>query len=142
MDKRSKQIYDGLNESQKARVREEYKRAYEFDPKDPLFGLSREELSGPRLNRRAFLRLLAASGVAIPLRPLIAAAGIVLPTAAAGVAAQSGGELTAGWAGTAEIATLDPAQINQVLEFQIASNVLSGLTHINADLDGGRRPCR
>jgi ABC-type transport system substrate-binding protein len=42
--------------------------------------------------------------------------------------------MTAGWAGTAEITTLDPAQINQVLQFQIASNVLSGLTHINPDL--------
>ena len=42
--------------------------------------------------------------------------------------------MTAGWAGTAEITTLDPAQINQVLQFQISSNVLSGLTHINADL--------
>ena len=34
----------------------------------------------------------------------------------------------------AEIQTLDPAQMNQVLEFQITSNVLSGLTHINAEL--------
>src|SRR5690606_18366573 len=33
-----------------------------------------------------------------------------------------------------EITTLDPAQINQVLQFQIASNVLSGLTHITPDL--------
>ncbi|MFQ5973381.1 MAG: ABC transporter substrate-binding protein, partial [Alphaproteobacteria bacterium] len=33
-----------------------------------------------------------------------------------------------------EIRTLDPAQINQVLQFQISSNVLSGLTHINPQL--------
>lgn len=29
---------------------------------------------------------------------------------------------------------LDPAQINQVLQFQITSNVLSGLMHINPEL--------
>ncbi len=133
MDKRSKALMNRLSKEEKARVNDEYRRAYDYDPKDPLFGLSRNELSGPRLNRRAFLRLMAASGAALPLRGLIAAAGITLP-AVASVAAQSGGELTAGWAGTAEITTLDPAQINQVLQFQIASNVLSGLTHINPDL--------
>jgi ABC-type transport system substrate-binding protein len=133
MDKQAKEFYDQLDERQKAQVREEYKRAYDFDRKDPLFGLSKAELSGPKLNRRSFLRLLAASGAALPLRGLLGAAGLALPTVAR-VAAQSGGELTAGWSGTLEITTLDPAQINQVLQFQVASNVLSGLTHINADL--------
>ncbi|MGH6904513.1 MAG: ABC transporter substrate-binding protein, partial [Geminicoccaceae bacterium] len=46
----------------------------------------------------------------------------------------SGGELGCGWSGVGEIRTLDPAQINQVLQFQISSNVLSGLTHIDAEL--------
>lgn len=133
MDK-YKKLYDSLPARQKARVQEEYRRAYDFDPKDPLFGLSKKELSGPRLSRRAFLRLLAASGAALPMRQLLAAAGMALPAAAKAVAQTSGGELVAGWAGTAEITTLDPAQINQVLQFQIASNVLSGLTHINAEL--------
>jgi peptide/nickel transport system substrate-binding protein len=59
-----------------------------------------------------------------------------MATATVAPAAPMGGELQAGWAGTGEIRTLDPAQINQVLEFQIASNVLSGLTHINPDLTG------
>ena len=133
MDKRSRQLYESLTDEQRKRVRDEQKRAYDFDPRDPLFGLSQAELSGPKLNRRSFLRLLAASGAALPLRPLLGAAGIALP-AVSRVAAQAGGELVAGWAGTAEITTLDPAQINQVLQFQIASNVLSGLTHINPEL--------
>jgi len=49
-------------------------------------------------------------------------------------AAKSGGELTAGWAGVGELRTFDPAQINQVLLFQVASNVLSGLMHIDSQL--------
>jgi len=65
---------------------------------------------------------------------VLAVAGVVLP-AAAKIRAQTGPmELTAGWAGTPEVTTLDPAQMNQVLQFQITSNVLSGLTHINPDL--------
>lgn len=128
-----KKLYKSLGKQQKARVQEEYKRAYEFDRKDPLFGLSKKEMSGPNLSRRSFLRLMAASGASLPMAQLLAAAGITLPMAAR-VAAQTGGELVCGWAGTAEITTLDPAQINQVLQFQIASNVLSGLTHINPDL--------
>jgi len=132
MDKYRK-TFDNLSEEQKARVRDEYKRAYDFDPKDPLFGLSKSEISGPKLTRRSFLRLFAASGAALPLAGLMGAAGITLSRATR-VSAQQGGEISAGWAGTAEITTLDPAQINQVLQFQVASNVLSGLTHINPDL--------
>lgn len=144
-----------LTDDEKARVQEEYKRAYDFDPKDPLFGLSQADLSGPRLSRRTVLRLLAASGM-LSLSQVLAACGITPtqetdtettettettdeevpavepePTATEEVAL---GELNAGWAGTAEITTLDPAQINQVLQFQIASNVLGGLTHINPEL--------
>ena len=44
------------------RVREELRHAYDFDPRDPLFGLSRAALCGPRLDRRTTLRLLAAAG--------------------------------------------------------------------------------
>ena len=128
-----RKIFASLSREEKARVEEEYRRAHDFDPQDPLFGLTPAELSGPKLSRRSFLRLTAASGGALSMAQLLGAAGIVLPQAARAVA-QSGGEMTAGWAGTAEITTLDPAQINQVLQFQIASNVLSGLTHINADL--------
>jgi ABC-type transport system substrate-binding protein len=108
-------------------VREELRQAYDFDPRDPLFGLSRAALSGPRLDRRTTLRLLAAAGT---LSALHLAPGLGTRPAAA----QSGGELSAGWAGVGEIRTLDPAQINQVLQFQISSNVLSGLTHIDPEL--------
>jgi peptide/nickel transport system substrate-binding protein len=134
MDNRSRKLYDGLTDAQKARVQDEYKHAYEYDPRDPLFGLSKAEISGPKLSRRSFLRLLAASGAALPMMQLMAAAGVTLPIAARVAAQDAGGELTAGWAGAAEVTTLDPAQINQVLQFQIASNILSGLTHINPDL--------
>jgi ABC-type transport system substrate-binding protein len=102
--------------------------AHDFDPRDPLFGLSREEMRGPKLSRRATLRLLAASGA------LTAAHLAPGPVGRAMAQGASGGALRCGWAGVAEITTLDPAQIGQVLQFQITSNVLSGLTHINAAL--------
>ncbi len=107
----------------------ELKEAYDFDPHDPLFGLNRSEMSGPTMSRRATLRLLAAGGAltmaqVLPgLRPTQAFAG-----------GHAGGELRCAWAGVAEITTLDPAQIGQVLQFQITSNVLSGLMHINNNL--------
>jgi peptide/nickel transport system substrate-binding protein len=133
---------------------EELKWAHDFDPNDPLFGLSQSDLGGPKLSRRTVLRLMAAAGM-LPAATLIASCGATptpVPQAEAPTAAQpaptavqptappaptvrpAGGELVCGWAGTSEITTLDPAQMNQVLQFQITSNVLSGLTHINPDL--------
>jgi len=82
---------------------------------------------GPVLERRTVLRLLAASG-ALTAAHLMPRFGVT-PAAAA-----TGGTLSCGWSGTGEFRTLDPAQIAQVLLFQIASNVLSGLTHINPQL--------
>jgi peptide/nickel transport system substrate-binding protein len=108
------------------RIRDELRHAYDFDPRDPLFGLSRTALSGPRLDRRTTLRLLAAAGT-------LSAWHLMPGIGTRPAAAQAGGELNAGWAGVGEIRTLDPAQINQVLQFQVSSNVLSGLTHINAE---------
>ncbi len=114
-----------LTEKQKTEIANELERAYDFDPRDPLYGLSKAQLSGPRLDRRTVLRLMAASGTltAAHLWPGLA------PRAAA--AQQRGGTLEGGWSGVSEISTLDPARIDQVEEFQISSNVLSGLTHIN-----------
>ncbi|MGH6884959.1 MAG: ABC transporter substrate-binding protein [Geminicoccales bacterium] len=109
------------------RIREELRHAYDFDPRDPLFGLSRSQLSGPRLDRRTTLRLLAAAGT-------LSAWHLAPGFGARPAGAQTGGELNAGWSGVGEIRTLDPAQINQVLQFQISSNVLSGLTHVDAEL--------
>ncbi len=119
-----------LGEADKARIRRELEDARDFDPRDPLFGLTREALSGPRLERRAVLRLMAAAGTltAWHLMPGLGGAGRALAEG------KAGGTLTCGWAGVGEIRTLDPAQINQVLQFQVASNVLSGLTHIDAEL--------
>lgn len=111
------------------RAQDEMRDAHDFDPRDPMVGLSREEMRGNKISRRATLRLLAAGGAltmahVLPgLRPK--------PAMAAG---HGGGTLNAAWGGVAEITTLDPAQIGQVLQFQIASNVLSGLMHISNDL--------
>jgi ABC-type transport system substrate-binding protein len=154
-----RRIWALLTEDQKKKAEEEWRWAHDYDPRDPLFGLSPAELTGPRLSRRTVLRMLAASGALTVAQVLVGcspgpaeeAEATAVPTAAAEeptvavIAATetapapevaAGGELTCGWAGTAEITTLDPAQINQVLQFQIASNVLGGLTHINPDLTG------
>ncbi len=116
-----------LRESEPERIEAELADAYDFDPADPLFGLAKDEMSGAGLSRRVVLRLMAAAGT-LTAWHLLPASGIRAAEAA------TGGELRAGWSGTGEIRTLDPARINQVLQFQITSNVLSGLTHINADL--------
>ncbi len=117
--------------AQQARIDRELAEAYDFDPRDPLFGLSKDEMSGPKLKRRAVMRLMAAAGSlgAFNILPF----GSMVSQAAA---AENGGTLTCGWSGVGQIVTLDPAQINQVVQFQIASNVLSGLMHINKDLVG------
>ncbi len=123
-------------------AKREYDDAYDFDAKDPLFGLRKEELRGPRMTRRSVMRLLAAAG-ALAFTDVLTACAPSAPSAPAGEAAAAegaeqaaaaGGELACGWAGTGEIVTLDPAQINQVLQFQIASNIFGGLTHITPDL--------
>jgi len=123
----TKTSFDLLWRQHEARIKEELKDAYDFDPRDPLLGLSKEKLSGPRLERRTVLRLMAASGT-------LAAWHLVPRGTRSALAQSSGGELRAGWAGVGEIRTLDPAQMNQVLQFQITSNVLSGLTHIDPEL--------
>jgi peptide/nickel transport system substrate-binding protein len=106
-------------------LKRQFEEAHDFDPSDPLFGLSASDMNGPALERRTVLRLLAASGL-LSIGHLLAR-----PTIAH---AASGGHLRAAWTGSGEISTLDPARINQVLQFQIASQILSGLTHINVDL--------
>ncbi|MEO0831198.1 MAG: ABC transporter substrate-binding protein, partial [Pseudomonadota bacterium] len=108
------------------RAEAELKAAYDYDPRDPLFGLSKDEMSGPRLSRRATLRLLAAGG-GLTLAQVLPG----LSPSPARADGHGGGELRCAWSGVAEIVTLDPARINQVLQFQIASNVYSGLMHIN-----------
>ncbi len=119
--------HQSLMRPDEERTREELRQAYDFDPRDPLFGLNRTALSGPRLDRRTTLRLLAAAGT-------LSAAHLMPGIGVRRAAAQSGGALACGWSGVGEIRTLDPAQINQVLQFQITSNVLSGLTHVDAEL--------
>lgn len=116
---------DSLN---KKRIEDELKDAFDFDPKDPLFGLNRNEMCGSSLNRRTVLRLMAAAG-ALTLGHLLPGVG-----ASPARAAKRGGHLRAAWSGVDELITLDPARMNEVVQFQITSNVLSGLTHIDANL--------
>lgn len=111
------------------KAKAELAEAYDFDPRDPLFGLSRAQMSGPKLSRRSTLRLMAAAGT-LSLAQVVPGLS-ARPALAQGAA---GGELRCAWSGVSEIVTLDPAQINQVLQFQIASNVLSGLMHIDNSL--------
>ena len=61
-------------------------------------------------------------------------AGCVRPFRTCPVGAGSPGHLRAAWSGIDELVTLDPARMNEVVQFQITSNVLSGLTHIDANL--------
>ncbi len=123
-----KRKFDTLLSSEKKHIEDEFAAAYDFDSRDPLFGLSRSEMSGPTLSRRTVLRPMAAAGTLSTWH--------LLPGNGTGEAraASRGGHLRAAWASTSEILTLDPARINEVLQFQITSNVLSGLTHIDADL--------
>ena len=109
------------------RVKDELKDAYDFDPKDPLFSLTKEEMSGPKMSRRAALRLMAAAGTLT--------AWHLMPRGGIGPAhAASGGTLNCGWSGVNEILTIDPAKIHAALQFQISSNIISGLMHIDANL--------
>ncbi|MBT6138419.1 MAG: ABC transporter substrate-binding protein [Rhodospirillaceae bacterium] len=126
-------ILKTLTAEQRTRIDDEVRDAYDFDPRDPLFGLSRNDLSGSEMKRRTVLRLLAAGGT---LTALQLVPGVLGGSGELQAAGKAGGTLTCGWAGVGEIRTIDPAQINQVLQFQIASNVLSGLMHIDASLVG------
>ena len=122
-----KKTPDALTASERRQIKDELDHAYDFDPRDPLFGLSKDELSGTQVSRRSMLRLFAAAGT-LSAWHLLPDIGIREAKAA------SGGELVCGWANVGEIRTLDPARMNQVLQFQIASNLLSGLMHIDSQL--------
>jgi peptide/nickel transport system substrate-binding protein len=119
--------FASLSAQQQAQIEDDLKEAFDFDPRDPLYGLSKAQLSGPRLERRAVLRLMAAAGT-------LTAMHLVPGVGPRRVQAQErGGTLRGGWGGLTQITTLDPARIDQVQQFQITSNVLSGLTHIDGD---------
>ncbi len=110
------------------KMRKMWDDAHDFDPKDPMVGLTGKDLSGPKLSRRTTLRLLAAGGALTAAHLTPGFSGMARASGA------PGGTLTCGWAGVAEIQTLDPAKIGQVLQFQVTSNVLSGLMHIDSNL--------
>lgn len=116
-----------LPEGIKKRIEDELKDAYDFDPRDPLFGLTREQMSGPNMSRRSALRLMAAAGT-LSVWHLMPRGGIGQAHAA------SGGTLHCGWSGVNEILTIDPAKENAAYQFQISSNIISGVMHIDANL--------
>ena len=120
-----KKSYEDLTQAEQQQVRDDHAYANDFDPRDPLFGLTRDELGGPKLSRRAALRLFAAAGT-------LSAAHLIPSLSIPEAQAATGGHLRCGWANVGEIRTLDPAKMNQVLQFQIASNVLSGLMHLDS----------
>lgn len=105
---------------------EDLKWALDFDPRDPRLGLSWEDLSSDRITRRETLRLLIAAGAVQYLAPLLNPT----PALAQG---RPGGELTAAW-DVRDFTNLDPAFINMAVQFQVTSNILGGLTHIDASL--------
>lgn len=119
--------FKNLSEAEQKRIEDELKDAYDFDPRDPLFGLNRNQMCGDHLSRRSVLRLMAAAGA-------LTTAHLLTGRVAPALAAQKGGHLRAAWSGIDELVTLDPARMNEVVQFQITSNVLSGLTHIDANL--------
>ena len=106
-----KKTYNDLTPAEQQTVREEFDDAHDFDRHDPLFSLRQSELEGPRLSRRAALRLFAAAG-ALTTAHLMP--GIGLRDASA--QGKRGGHLRCGWANVGEIRTLDPAKMNQVLQ--------------------------
>ena len=55
------------NEDLIKKAKNELKDAYDFDPKDPLYGLTTDNLSGEKLSRRTTLRLLAACRMPLPI---------------------------------------------------------------------------
>ncbi|MDR7434804.1 MAG: ABC transporter substrate-binding protein [Armatimonadota bacterium] len=105
---------------------EEIRWALDFDPQDPSLGLNWEDLSSWRITRRTMLRLFIATGAFHYLSYLMNPPQVFAQ-------GRPGGELRAAW-NLREFTNLDPAFINQVFQFQVASNVLSGLTHIDKDL--------
>lgn len=105
---------------------EDLRWAADFDPEDPRLGLNWEDLSSDRITRRTLLRLAIAAGALRYLSPLLRPT----PVFAQG---QPGGELKAAW-DVREFSNFDPAFVNQVVQFTVTSNVLSGLTHIDAGL--------
>ena len=79
------------------------------------------------MSRRSALRLMAAAGTLTAMH-LMPRAGMQQAHAA------SGGTLNCGWSGVSEFLTIDPAKMTGALLFQISSNIISGLMHIDANL--------
>lgn len=119
-------MVDGFDKITDEKISADLNDAYDFDPKDPLFGLSKQELSGPKLNRRSMLRLMAASG-ALTMYHLLNVGRAVE------VFGQSGGHLNAAWS-TAEFDTLLPQDGAQAVMFKVTSNIFGGLVHYDKDL--------
>jgi peptide/nickel transport system substrate-binding protein len=94
-----------------------------------------EAVSGPVVDRRTTIGLLAAagmSGLAGYAERLDASENE--ESAALQGQPQQGGSLTAAWSGGSGVRKLDPPTINLGQEFQIAANIFSGLVTLKEDL--------
>lgn len=50
-----KKKLEDLTDLERKTIKDDLESAYDFDPRDPLFGLSRDKLSGPGMNRRTVM---------------------------------------------------------------------------------------
>ncbi len=53
-----KKKFEDLTDLERKTIKDDLHHAYDFDPRDPLFGLTRDKLSGPGMNRRTVMRLM------------------------------------------------------------------------------------
>jgi peptide/nickel transport system substrate-binding protein len=120
------------------------------DPEDSDERLTPEALSGPVIDRRTTMTLLAGTGMA-GLAGCLGGGGDSTPTPGDGsgdggdgggsteeptetpAQEEMGGELTAGWF-TGSIEVLDPPYISVGQYFQVAANVFNGLVTLQPDL--------
>ena len=91
--------------------------------------ISREDVEGPKIDRRTTMKLLGSAGIG----SLMAGCTGGDETEASGQM-QSGGSITAGWL-TDAIENLDPHQVELATEIEIQSNIFSGLTKLNKDIE-------
>jgi peptide/nickel transport system substrate-binding protein len=121
------------------------------DPEDSDERLTPEALSGPVIDRRTTMTLLAGTGMAGLAGCLGGGGGDSTPTPGDGsgdggdgggsteeptetpAQEEMGGELTAGWF-TGSIEVLDPPYISVGQYFQVAANIFNGLVTLQPDL--------
>lgn len=95
-------------------------------------GISREDLEGPKIDRRTTMKLLGSAGMGSLMAGCTG--GDDESNGGESGQAQSGGTITAGWL-TDVIEDLDPHQVELATEIEIHSNIFSGLTKLNENVE-------